>query len=69
MILHAYETGPLCEGWTCTHCGCDLELGGTHYVNPAAPDGAFCSPGCAVTYAEREARRSTSQPGQLGLAL
>jgi hypothetical protein len=69
MILHPYETGPLCEGWTCTFCGAPLEPDSTHYVNPVDPDGAFCRPACAESYALREARKATSAPGQLGLAL
>ena len=69
MILHVYETTCLQVGWTCTYCGAELEPDGTHYVNPLAPDGAFCRPACAEAHAEREARAATRQPGQLGLAL
>ena len=69
MILHEYETTALQTGWDCTFCGSELEPEGTHYVNPEIPDGVFCTPNCAFTYAEREARRSPRQPGQLGLAL
>lgn len=69
MILHAYETTAWCDGWTCTYCGTPLEPEATHYVNPAAPDGAFCRERCAEQHAEREARAATRNPRQVGLAL
>lgn len=69
MILHAYETTALQEGADCAWCAAPFPLGGTHYENPADPGRDFCRPGCAESYAERERRKGTSQPGQVGLAL
>ena len=69
MNLDRYETTALCEGWDCTYCGEALEPDGEHYVNPSAPDGAFCRPRCAEMHAERESRRTTANPRQVGLAL
>lgn len=69
MMLHAYETTALQVGWDCTHCGRELQPDGTHYVNPDAPDGAFCRPACAEDHALRESRKATSNPRQVGLAL
>ena len=69
MNLHTYETGPLTEGWECSHCAAPFEAGGLHYVAPAYPDLAFCRPECAESWTVREARKSTSNPNQIGLAL
>ena len=69
LDLERYETTALCAGWTCTWCGAELEPAGTHYVNPLEPDGAFCRPECAAAHAERECRKSTANPRQVGLAL
>jgi hypothetical protein len=69
MRLHEYETTALQAGWDCTWCGRELGLGLPHYVDPARPGGAFCRSGCAAAYSERESRRKTAAPGQLGLAL
>ncbi len=67
MNLHSYPASPLTEGWDCTYCG--TPLGDSHLVNPADPDGTFCRPACAETWALREARKRTSNPRQVGLAL
>lgn len=69
MILHPYETTALQSGWDCTHCGSLLEPGATHYVNPDAPDAAYCREQCAEDNARRESRKTTSNPRQVALAL
>ena len=29
MILDTYDNGPLTAGWTCSHCGAELERAGS----------------------------------------
>ena len=69
MKLHTYDASPLTAGWTCEYCGADLDEAGQHYQDPRHPGPAFCQPACAGAFTERESRKRTSAPGQLGLAL
>ena len=69
MELHRYDNGPLTEGADCGLCAAPLLDGGQHVESAAHPGVLFCRDSCAETFRERERRKKTSQPGQVGFAL
>ena len=67
--LHTYNNGPLTDGWDCVYCARPFDPDGQHVTPPGYPELAFCREDCATEYLDRESRKRSSQPGQIGMAL